>query len=181
MSQDELLILVDEHDQPVGRLEKLLVHQQGLLHRAFSIFIFNNKGQLILQQRADEKYHSGGLWTNTCCSHPHYGEEMIDAVQKRLSEEMGIRCKPVFVFSFIYKTKFENGLTEHEYDHVYFGISDDTPQPNHAEVKDWKYISLEYLGEELKKNPKIYSAWLAICFDKVHEYFKQYSTDKSFL
>src|SRR5690349_1614227 len=125
----DYLILVDDKDQQWGRLEKNLVHELGLLHRAFSVFIFNHHGELLLQQRADGKYHSGGLWTNTCCSHPRYGEDVPDAVKRRLKEEMGMSCETTFAFSFIYKTKFENGLTEHEFDHVYCGFSDALPHP----------------------------------------------------
>src|SRR6187399_1825004 len=126
---EDYLILVDEQDKQYGKLEKQLVHELGLLHRAFSVFIFNKKGELLLQQRADEKYHSAGLWTNTCCSHPRFGEEIKDSVTRRLEEEMGMNCEMEFAFSFIYKSTFENGLTEHEFDHVFFGISDELPVP----------------------------------------------------
>lgn len=112
-----------------------MVHQLGLLHRAFSVFIFNAKGELLLQQRDDSKYHSGGLWTNTCCSHPRFGEEVSSAIERRLHEEMGMHCKTSFAFSFIYKTKFANGLTEHELDHVYFGFTDDTPFPEKQKLR----------------------------------------------
>src|SRR5947207_15440533 len=116
---NEFLILVDDHDKPWGKLEKDQVHQLGLLHRAFSVFIFNSKGELLLQQRADEKYHSAGLWSNSCCGHPRFGEELIHAVSRRLEEEVGISCDIKFAFSFIYKADFENGLSEHEYDHIF--------------------------------------------------------------
>jgi isopentenyl-diphosphate Delta-isomerase len=168
---NELLILVDEHDRELGGMDKLAVHQKGLLHRAFSIFIFNSKGELLLQQRADAKYHSGGLWTNTCCSHPRLGEELIEAVDRRLEEEMGMRCHTDFKFSFIYKMEFQNGLTEHELDHVYFGRSDDLPDANPLEVKDFKYIRLDDLNREIEQNPDEFSAWLKICLPKVMEYF----------
>ena len=169
----EYLILTDEKDQFVGLMEKMLVHQHGLLHRAFSVFIFNSKNQLLLQQRADEKYHSPGLWSNTCCSHPLNGETVDNAVKRRLIEELGLNADATFKFSFIYRHEFQNGLTEHELDHVYFGVSDDVPHPNPLEVKDWKYIKLKDLKEELEQNPENYSAWLRICFPKIEEHFQQ--------
>lgn len=167
MDNKEFLILVDEKDEQLGKSEKELVHQLGLLHRAFSIFIFNSKGELLLQQRADHKYHSGGLWTNTCCSHPRFGEELKDAVNRRLKEEMGMKSKTEFAFSFVYKANFENGLTEHEFDHVFFGTTDDLPKPEKSEVKNWKYMDIKLLKKDLKKNPHHYTAWLKICFTKV--------------
>ena len=172
MENKELLILVDENDQQWGKLEKELVHQLGLLHRAFSIFIFNSKGELLLQQRADSKYHSGGLWTNTCCSHPRFGEELNDAVNRRLNEEMGMKSKTKFAFSFVYKTNFENGLTEHEFDHVFFGVTDDLPNPEKSEVKNWKYMSLKLLENDLEQNQHHYTAWFKICFNKVVTHFE---------
>lgn len=164
---EDLLILVDENDKEIGTLEKTPVHEQGLLHRAFSIFIFNAANELLLQQRADGKYHSPGLWTNTCCSHPRQGEEVEDAVHRRLKEEMGMECELTFHFSFIYKHEFANGLTEHELDHVFFGYSDEKPSPNPEEVQDWKYIGMDELKEELESHPERYSPWLKICFPKV--------------
>lgn len=164
---NDLLILVDENDNEIGLMEKLAVHQTGSLHRAFSVFIFNTKGELLLQQRADDKYHSGGLWTNTCCSHPVNGEEIKATIKKRLKEEMGIDCETNFQFSFIYKAEFGNGLTEHELDHVYFGKSDVEPMLNILEAKDWKYISLENLEKAIHKNPQNYTTWLRICLPQV--------------
>jgi isopentenyl-diphosphate delta-isomerase len=172
---NELLILVDENDNEIGSMNKLAVHQSGVLHRAFSIFIFNKNGEILLQQRADLKYHSAGLWSNTCCSHPLKGEQMNDAVSRRLKEEMGLECTTQLQFSFIYKAKLENGLTEHELDHVFFGQSDDLPLPDHAEVKDWKYIHPEKLKEEISFAPKKYSEWLKICFPKVESILLQKS------
>jgi isopentenyl-diphosphate delta-isomerase len=174
---NEFLILVDEHDKPWGKLEKDQVHQLGLLHRAFSAFIFNSKGELLLQQRADGKYHSAGLWTNTCCSHPRFGEELKDAVARRLEEEMGLICETKFIFSFIYKAKFENGLTEHEFDHVYYGVSDDQPTPNPSEVSQWKYVTLESLQKDISINPSNYTVWLNICLPKLMDYLKISSPD----
>lgn len=169
---NEFLILVDEHDKPWGKLEKDQVHQLGLLHRAFSVFIFNSKGELLLQQRAEGKYHSAGLWTNTCCSHPRFGEEINDAVERRLEEEMGLRCKTQFIFSFIYESKFENGLTEHEFDHVYYGVSDDVPKPNLSEVSHWKYVDLPSLEKDLATSPEKYTVWLKICLPKLIQHLE---------
>jgi isopentenyl-diphosphate delta-isomerase len=168
---EDLLILVDENDRELGALEKLPVHQQGLLHRAFSIFIFNSKNELLLQQRADGKYHSEGLWTNTCCSHPRKDEEISEAVHRRLWEEMGMECELNFQFSFIYKMPFANGLTEHELDHVYFGKSDLLPEPDSDEVKNWRYISLPQLQDEIHMSPHSFSGWLNICLPRVMDYF----------
>lgn len=164
---NDLLILVDENDNEIGLMEKFAVHQKGSLHRAFSIFVFNSKGELLLQQRADGKYHSGGLWTNTCCSHPINGEEIEFTIKKRLKDEMGIDCETNFQFSFIYKAEFDNGLIEHELDHVYFGKSDEIPMLNFLEAKDWKYISLENLEKVIHQNPNDYTPWLRICLPKI--------------
>lgn len=168
---EDLLILVDENDVEVGSMEKLEVHQTAALHRAFSVFIFNSKRELLLQQRADAKYHSGGLWSNTCCSHPRKGEKTFDTINRRLKEEMGLKCKIGFKFSFIYKIDFENGLSEHELDHVYFGMSNDLPKPNPLEVKNYKYISLMDLQNDIEQNPGIYSEWLKICLPAVIQQF----------
>jgi isopentenyl-diphosphate delta-isomerase len=169
----EYLILVDENDKEVGRLEKQLVHQLGILHRAFSIFIFNEKGELLLQQRAETKYHSAGLWTNTCCSHPSFGEDLKSAVKRRLYEEMKISCSTSFTFSFTYKAELENGLIENEVDHVFFGISNDLPLPEATEVKDWKYMSMEDVEADLFLQPDKYTQWLKICFPEVKKHFKK--------
>lgn len=162
-----MLILVDKNDKEIGVLEKTPVHEKGLLHRAFSIFIFNSANELLLQQRAGSKYHSPGLWTNTCCSHPRQGEEVNDAVHRRLQEEMGMQCDLQFQFIFIYKHKFPNGLTEHELDHVYFGRSDQQPHPDAEEVQDWKYINLDELSNDLELFPEQYSPWLKVCLPQV--------------
>ena len=169
----EYLILTDEKDQFVGMMEKILIHKLGLLHRAFSIFIFNTKGEILLQQRADNKYHSGGLWSNACCSHPRFEEKISDAVERRLWEEMGICSNINFAFSFIYKVTFENGLTEHEYDHVYFGITDNEPIPNKTEVRDWKYMNLSALLDDIEKHPGNYTEWMKLCLPRVINHFNK--------
>ncbi|MEQ9424933.1 MAG: isopentenyl-diphosphate Delta-isomerase [Cyclobacteriaceae bacterium] len=160
------LILVDEKDQPTGFGEKLEVHQKGLLHRAFSIFVINSQGDLLLQKRADNKYHSGGLWANTCCSHPIKGEGQETTVLRRLNEEMGFTCPIKPLFSFVYKTTLDNDLTEYEYDHVYLGHFDGSPSPNPNEVADWKWVSLADLKTDLAQNPKKYVFWLSEAFPK---------------
>jgi len=166
-SEEEFLILVDESDTPWGKLEKQLVHNLGTLHRAFSVFIFNSKGEMLLQQRAKDKYHSGGLWTNACCSHPGYGEEVRDAVQRRLLEEMGLNCDTHFSFKFRYKTRFENGMIENELDHVYLGTSDEVPTPAVGEVHAWRYITKEQLRNEVAENPDLFTVWFKLIFEKV--------------
>jgi isopentenyl-diphosphate Delta-isomerase len=166
-TDQEQLILVDENDCELGSLDKMEVHKQGRLHRAFSVFIFNRAGKLLLQQRSDEKYHSAGLWTNTCCSHPNFGEDTHAAVNRRLYEEMRMRVSTRFAFTFIYKTYFDNGLTEHELDHVYIGVSDELPAPPKSEAKDWKYMSVEEISVSLKEHPELYTEWFKICFRQV--------------
>jgi len=166
---EEQVILVDTFDLPQGKMEKIEAHEKGLLHRAFSIFIFNSKNELLLQQRAKDKYHSSGLWTNTCCSHPRWGESNLDAAKRRLQEEMGMECDLRYGFNFIYKSEFEDGLIEHELDHVFFGTSDELPKINKTEVESFRYMSLEDLQNEIKNNPKNYTTWLKICLDRVIE------------
>ena len=180
MNQEELLILVDENDNATGHLNKMEVHLSGLLHRAFSVFIFNSKGQLLLQQRAEHKYHSGGLWTNTCCSHPNAGETLDNAVKRRLKQEMGIEFSDSkFIFNFRYKVDFIGGLTENEIDHVYFGVTDKLPFPNQQEVKNWKYVDMYDLQLQLLLNPERYTEWLKICFDKVLFHFEKLIAQKN--
>lgn len=168
----EFVVLVDKEDTELGKMEKILAHRLGLLHRAFSIFIFNEKNELLLQQRADSKYHSAGLWTNTCCSHPTSGENLNDATTRRLYTEMRLRCKTEFAFSFIYKAEVENGLSEYEYDHVYFGITNDLPDPDPQEAKAWKYVNLSDLETDITLHPGKYTEWLKICLTKVVNHFK---------
>ncbi|TCD10440.1 isopentenyl-diphosphate Delta-isomerase [Pedobacter frigidisoli] len=164
---EERVILVDENDLPTGQMEKLEAHQKGKLHRAFSVFIFNTKNELLLQQRAKDKYHSGGLWTNTCCSHPRFGESNLEAAKRRLEEEMGMKCNLSYGFNFIYKAEFEDGLIEHELDHVFFGSSDEIPEINKSEVESYRYVSLDLLKEEIDSNPSQFTPWLKICLNNV--------------
>jgi isopentenyl-diphosphate delta-isomerase len=169
----DLLILVDENDKVIGEMEKLQVHEKGLLHRAFSVFIFNSANELLLQQRANDKYHSGGLWSNTCCSHSNNSETMACSVTRRLKEEMGLETETQFEFSFLYKADLGNGLKEHELDHVYFGTTDEGPKPDANEVMNWKYMSLEKLAENISLHPQDYTAWLKICLPEVERRLKQ--------
>jgi isopentenyl-diphosphate delta-isomerase len=154
------IVLVDTNDEPIGSMLKLEAHQKGLLHRAFSIFILNTSGQLMMQQRALNKYHSAGLWSNTCCSHPSMGETIQDAANKRLEEEMNLKCDLMAVSKFIYKAELENGLIEHEYDHVLIGYSDTVPIINKSEACAWKWMNIDTLYEDININPTRYTAWL---------------------
>ncbi|PWJ38459.1 isopentenyl-diphosphate Delta-isomerase [Sediminitomix flava] len=163
----EQVILVNEKDEQIGLMEKLEAHEKGVLHRAFSIFIFNQKNQLLLQRRALEKYHSGGLWTNTCCSHPRNNESNLDAAIRRLDEEMGFTTPLEDCFSFIYKSDFENGLIEHELDHVFVGYYDKEPDINLEEVCEWKWLEPEKILEEIRENPEQFTTWFRICFEDV--------------
>ena len=163
------LILVDEYDLQTGVMEKMEAHRRGLLHRAFSVFIFNSKGELLLQQRAAGKYHSGGLWTNACCSHPLPGEPVEMAACRRLFEEMGFYTTITFAFTFIYKTSFANGLNEHEFDHVFTGLYDGNVHCNKDEVSDYCYKSIEEIDASLETHPQKYTEWFKIALPKVKE------------
>ena len=166
---EEQVILVDENDQQIGLMEKIEAHEKALLHRAFSVFIFNKKGELMLQQRAASKYHSPLLWTNTCCSHQREGESNIEAGRRRLQEEMGFVTDVVEVFSFVYKAPFDNGLTEHEYDHVMTGKYENEPNINKKEAEDYKWMTLENVKIDIEENPKIYTEWFKIIFEKSYK------------
>ena len=163
----EKVILVDKNDKEVGSMEKQEAHVKGLLHRAFSVFIFNDKKELLLQRRAFSKYHSGGLWTNTCCSHPRKNEKTLDAAKRRLAEEMGMGSVLKKQFDFIYKAKLDNNLYEHEFDHVFFGLTNALPQINKEEVEDYAYRTLDDIGKEIKITPEKYTEWFKICFKEV--------------
>ena len=170
---EEKVILVNEKDEQIGLMEKIEAHEKALLHRAFSVFVFNEKNELMIQQRALSKYHSPGLWTNTCCSHQREGETNIDAGKRRLQEEMGFSTDLKDTISFIYKAPFDNGLTEHEFDHILVGNFEGEPNLNPDEVAAWKWVSLEDLKEDMKKNPDIYTEWFKIIFDKYYSSIQQ--------
>lgn len=159
----EEVILVDEKDQEIGTMEKMQAHEEARLHRAISIFIFNSAGKLLLQKRASHKYHSGGLWTNSCCTHPRPGENVQDAAVRRLDEEMGMDSELFYGFSFIYKAPFDNGLTEYEYDHTFIGVSDEEPVLNFSEAEDFKYEYLQDIIDDFEVNPHLYTEWFKIC------------------
>lgn len=161
------VILVDKNDKEIGSEEKMKAHREGKLHRAFSVFVFNLKNELLLQKRAKAKYHTGGLWSNTCCSHPQPGEATEKAAHRRLKEEMGFDCELKEIFSFVYRVKFDNGLSEHEYDHVFIGKSGNKPIPNKDEADGFRWVSLEKLKEDIKKNPEYYTYWLRVSLDKM--------------
>ena len=167
----ERVILVDRMDREVGTEEKLKVHREGKLHRAFSIFIFNTAGELLLQKRSETKYHSGGLWTNTCCSHPRPSESNDWAARRRLNEEMGFDCELTELFSFIYQTKLENNLFEHELDHVFIGHYDGQPIPNPDEVDEWKWLDIDSLKRDVREHPDHYTYWFKLILNRV---VKQY-------
>lgn len=168
----EKVVLVDEHDNELGTMEKMEAHIKGVLHRAFSVFIFNSKGELLLQQRALDKYHSPGLWTNTCCSHPRLNETTLDAANRRLVEEMGMHSSVSKAFSFIYKSEFDNDLTEHELDHVFIGKDDTLPVINTEEVASYRYVDLDELEIEIKNDPEGFTTWFRICLPRVIEHQK---------
>jgi isopentenyl-diphosphate delta-isomerase len=161
------VILVDINDLQTGTASKLEAHEKALLHRAVSVFIVNSKGEWLLQRRALDKYHSNGLWTNTCCTHPFPGEAARDAATRRLREEMGMQCELTYLFSFIYQGKLDNDLTEHELDHVFLGVSDDEPVINRREVDDWKHVSWDELRKDVKDNPSEYTYWFRKIFEDV--------------
>ena len=168
----ENVILVNENDEQIGLMEKIEAHEKALLHRAFSVFILNSKGELMLQQRALHKYHSPGLWTNTCCSHQRDGESNITAGKRRLQEEMGFVTELAETVSFIYKAPFDNGLTEHEYDHVMTGTYNDEPVINPEEVASWKWMDVQAVKNDIAVHPDEYTAWFKIIFDKFYQHIK---------
>lgn len=164
------VILVDEHDVPTGTMEKMEVHKKALLHRAFSVFIFNSKGEILLQKRAGNKYHSPALWTNACCSHPAPGQDTLQSATKRLKEEMGFTTSLKKIFDFIYKAPFDNGLTEHEFDHVFIGTYDEAIIPDKEEVSDYCYQTSEQIKKSLQSHPEKYTEWFKIAFPKLQIY-----------
>lgn len=168
-----MLVLVDEQDNPTGYMEKMEVHRKALLHRAFSVFLFNSNGEMLLQRRAMNKYHSGGLWTNTCCSHPYPGETPAEAGRRRMKEELGFETAVKPIFSFIYKAALDNELTEYEFDHVLIGEYDGSVHPNEDEVGDYCYKSMDDLRSSLNCHPQLYTAWFQIAFPMLDEYLEK--------
>jgi len=171
---EEQVILVNENDEPIGLMPKLEAHQKAVLHRAFSVFILNDKNEIMLQQRASEKYHSPLLWTNTCCSHQRDGETNIQAGTRRLFEEMGFETPLQELFHFIYKAPFDNGLTEHELDHVMIGKYNQAPKINQEEVENWKWMSIDAIKTDMTQNPTIYTVWFKIIFDEFYHYIESH-------
>lgn len=167
---EEQVILVNKQDEQIGLMPKMEAHKKGVLHRAFSVFIFNSKNELMLQQRAAHKYHSPLLWTNTCCSHQRDGETNIEAGTRRLSEEMGFKTVLKEVTSFIYKAPFDNGLTEHEFDHVMTGFYEMNPVINKEEVEAWKWMPVEAVKSDIESNPEIYTTWFKIIFKNFYSH-----------
>ncbi|MDX5585941.1 MAG: isopentenyl-diphosphate Delta-isomerase [Aureibaculum sp.] len=170
---EEQVILVNEKDERIGTMPKLQAHEKGVLHRAFSVFILNDSGELMMQQRAASKYHSPLLWTNSCCSHQRVGESNIEAGKRRLFEEMGFVTELKNVVSFIYKASFDNGLTEHEFDHVLVGTYNENPNINIDEVNNFKWMTLEQVKVDMELNPDIYTEWFKIIFDKFYKHLQE--------
>ena len=166
--KEPLVILVDRHDRKTGVSGKMKAHHKGLLHRAVSVFVINTRGEWILQRRALDKYHSNGLWTNTCCTHPLPGEKVSVSAKRRLKEEMGIECDLFELFSFIYKEKLDNELIEHEFDHVFLGITDNEPVINEKEVEEWEAVSFKDLHDDILKNPSDYTYWFKMIYERVN-------------
>lgn len=173
--EEEQVILVNELDQQIGLMPKLEAHEKAVLHRAFSVFILNDRNEIMLQQRAHQKYHSPLLWTNTCCSHQRDGETNIQAGSRRLYEEMGIKTELKELFNFIYKAPFDNGLTEHELDHVMIGYYNENPIINPEEVEDWKWMKIEDIQSDMLLNPEIYTIWFKIIFEEFYHFLEEHT------
>ena len=172
--KEEQVILVNEKDEPIGLMNKMEAHEKAVLHRAFSVFVLNDKNEVMLQQRAHHKYHSPLLWTNTCCSHQRAGETNLQAGKRRLYEEMGFNAELKELFHFIYKAPFDNGLTEHELDHVMIGYSNEVPSINPDEVESWKWMKIEDIKEDMIQNPALYTIWFKIIFDEFYHYLEDH-------
>jgi isopentenyl-diphosphate delta-isomerase len=173
--KEEQVILVNEKDEPIGLMNKMEAHEKAILHRAFSVFILNDNNEVMLQQRAAHKYHSPLLWTNTCCSHQRAGETNIQAGKRRLYEEMGFEVELKELFHFIYKAPFDNGLTEHELDHVMIGYSNSEPLINPEEVARWKWMKIEAIKDDMIQNPAEYTVWFKIIFDQFYHYLEEHT------
>ncbi len=167
------VILVNHRDEPLGEMEKMQAHRQGILHRAVSVFIINSHGQWLLQQRADHKYHSAGLWSNAACTHPFPGEDNLTAAKRRLKEEMGVEAELTKVFDFIYRADLDNNLIEHEFDHVFIGISDNLPYPDPQEVKAYKYVDWQWLEKDVQENPQNYTEWFKLLYWRIPFYVEK--------
>ncbi len=170
------VILVDRNDTPVGKAGKMEAHRKALLHRAVSVFLITPGGEWILQRRALDKYHSKGLWTNTCCTHPLPEEPSSDSARRRLREEMGIDCELREIFSFVYREKLENDLVEHEFDHVFIGVSDSKPEPDKSEVEEWKAITYDMLEKDIRENPGDYTVWFKKIYRRVNDFIAEIKT-----
>lgn len=170
---EERVILVNEKDEKIGLMPKMEAHEKALLHRAFSVFVFNKNNELLLQQRAADKYHSPLLWANSCCSHQRDGENNIDAGKRRLQEEMGFVCDLKEITSFIYKAPFDNGLTEHELDHILVGYYNENPKINTEEVADFKWMKLNDVQKDIAEQPQLYTEWFKIIFDKFYHFLEE--------
>lgn len=163
----EEVILVDENDTVLGKMEKMQAHVTGALHRAISVFVFNGGGQLLLQKRAGTKYHSPGKWSNTCCTHPHPGETNAIAARRRLNEEMGMDCELIDWCDLLYRAEFDNGLIEHEYDHIFIGVTNRLPVLNPAEAEAYEYVEMDRLKRLIEEYPERYTPWLSLCLEKI--------------
>ncbi|MGV8962528.1 MAG: isopentenyl-diphosphate Delta-isomerase [Candidatus Saccharimonadaceae bacterium] len=169
---EEKVVLIDENDIEVGTMPKMEAHQKALLHRAISVFIFNEKGEWLLQRRALSKYHSSGLWSNAACTHPRPNESYLKAAERRLLEEMGLQCELTDLFNFIYKEKLDNELTEHELDHVFIGYSEEVPNFNAEEVCDFKYIDFDELANDIREQADKYTYWFKHVYENVQKHLK---------
>ena len=172
--EEEKVILVNENDEPIGLMPKMEAHEKAVLHRAFSVFVLNSNNDIMLQQRAAQKYHSPLLWTNTTCSHQREGETNIQAGTRRLREEMGFTTELKELFSFIYKAPFDNGLTEHELDHVMIGYYNDAPDINREEAESWKWMGIDDVKEDMQAHPELYTVWFRIIFDEFYHYLEEH-------
>ncbi|WP_348822849.1 isopentenyl-diphosphate Delta-isomerase [Flavobacterium aestuarii] len=176
--EEEKVILVNELDEQIGLMPKLEAHEKAILHRAFSVFVLNDKSEIMLQQRAHQKYHSPLLWTNTCCSHQREGETNIQAGNRRLYEEMGFNTELKELFHFIYKAPFDNGLTEHELDHVMIGYYNGEPEINKDEVEAWKWMKIDDIQNDMMENPKDYTVWFKIIFDEFYHFLEEHALEQ---
>lgn len=173
MEERNKVVLINERDTTVGEMDKMEAHQKGILHRAFSIFLFNSNNEMLIQQRASEKYHGADLWTNACCSHPQLNEDVMESAQKRLVFEMGIRCEIKNAFSFLYKASVENDLIEHEFDHVFIGYTDTDPIPNPQEVQSFKWLDMTVLSKDIHENPEKYTYWFKMASPRIAEFINR--------